>query len=175
MVLYVKAAHIVFVVTWFAGLLYLVRLFVYQVEAEERPEVERDVLQDQFRIMQRRLWYGIAMPSMVLTTLTGLYLLHAFKYHTLGWMHLKLTFFVGLLVYHHICGRILRKLKNDVIKYSAAQLRAWHEVATLFLVSIVFLVVLKDAVNFVWGLAGFVVLEMGVVLGIRIYKRARGG
>tara|TARA_Y100000588_G_scaffold179816_1_gene193646 strand:+ start:61 stop:588 length:528 start_codon:yes stop_codon:yes gene_type:complete len=175
LVLYIKATHIVFIVTWFAGLFYLVRLFVYHVEAEERSKVERDVLQDQFRIMERRIWYGIAMPSMVVVTLTGLYLLHIFKYHTHLWMQLKLGFFVGLMIYHHICGHMLRQLKNDTVKYSSTQLRVWNEVATLFLVSIVFLVVLKDAMDFVWGVVGFVALAVLLMVGIRIYRTVRGG
>ena len=173
--LYAKALHIIFVVTWFAGLFYLVRLFVYHVEAEERLGDHRDALQDQFAIMERRLWYGIAMPSMVIATVTGLYLLHEFKYHTHLWMQLKLAFFVGLVIYHHICGRMMRQLNSGFTKYSSTQLRLWNEVATLFLVSIVFLVVLKDAMDFVWGLVGFVALAGVLMLAIRIFKTMRGG
>ncbi len=92
--LYWKALHIIFVVTWFAGLFYIVRLFIYDVEANEKENEVRDILQKQFRIMQRRLWYGITWPSAVITIITGLYLAYITNYYTSFWLMLKFGFVI---------------------------------------------------------------------------------
>jgi putative membrane protein len=170
--LYIKALHIIFVVAWFAGLFYMPRLLIYFVEANDRPEAEKRALQEQFALMQRRLWYGIAWPAAILTLLLGGYTWYLYQV-TPDWLIYKLVF-VGLLYLYHIwCHVIFKQQQNGKIRYSSLQLRAFNEGATVFLVSIVFLVVLKNALSMLWGLAGLVVFVTLLLLAIRIYKTLR--
>lgn len=174
--LYLKALHIIFVVTWFAGLFYIVRLFIYHVEAEKRTEIEKNILQTQYKIMEKRLWYGIAWPSMILTYIFGTWLAYdmfGYLFINQAWLVLKLAFVFGLTLYHYQCHFIFRQLQNDVVKYSSIQLRLWNELATLFLVSIVFIVVLKDSISFIWGIIGFILFALAIFLAVGIYKKAR--
>jgi putative membrane protein len=115
--LYLKAIHIIFVVSWMAGLFYIVRLFIYHVEANERPELERITLQKQFEIMQHKLWYIITTPAMVLSVLAGIGMIWL-NPALLGmnWMLVKLAFVLGLLIYHFICQNIINKLKRGVFQ-----------------------------------------------------------
>lgn len=173
-ILYIKALHIIFVVTWFAGLFYIVRLFIYDVETIDKPENERKILSAQFKIMQKRLWFGITWPSAVLTWIFGLWLVYTNPdFLKMPWFHIKLTFVVLLTLYHLSCGMILNQLKNGKCKYSSGQLRVWNEVATLFLVSIIFLVELQHALNWFWGLFGLLIFTMVLMLAIKIYKKVR--
>ena len=170
--LYIKALHIIFVVTWFAGLFYIVRLFVYHVEAEQKPADEKTILQNQFKIMERRLWYGITWPSMLGTVIFGgwmTYLQYGY-FFSQTWFWLKMAFVLGLLLYHFQCGRIYTQLKKGTINYSSLQLRIWNEAATLFLVSIVFIVVLKDTLSMIWGIAGLVVIAGILFRAIQLYR-----
>jgi putative membrane protein len=173
--LYVKSLHIIFVVTWFAGLFYIVRLFIYFAEAAEKPEPEKTILQNQFRIMQKRLWYGITWPSAILTLIFGTWMLYLYTgfQDIPGWLWLKIVFVAGLLFYHTSCHRIFKQQQNGIIKQTSTQLRIWNEVATLFLFAIVFLVVLKNTLDFLWGIIGLVVLGIILMLAIRIYKKLR--
>lgn len=172
--LYIKALHIIFVVTWFAGLFYIVRLFIYHVEAEEKPETEKNILQNQYKIMERRLWNIITAPSMILTVATGLYIAYEMHFFRMGWLHLKILLVILLMVYHFICLRILKRLLKDEIVYTSTNLRLWNEVATLLLVAIVFLVELKNSMSLVWGLGGLIVLAIIMMLAVRLYKKRRG-
>ena len=148
--LYYKALHIIFVVTWFAGLFYIVRLFIYHVEANQKNEPEKSILANQFQIMQKRLWFGITWPSMILTIVFGtLMIVETPGYLKLPYMHIKLGFVVLLIIYHFSCHAIFNQLKNGACKLSSFKLRIWNEVATLFLVCIVFLVVLKNTIDFI--------------------------
>ncbi|EJF09401.1 MULTISPECIES: CopD family protein [Pontibacter] len=173
--LYLKALHIIFVVTWFAGLFYIVRLFIYYAEAQEKPEPERSILQNQFSIMQKRLWYGITWPSAVLTLIFGTSIVITLGLYDPfpGWLIWKLAFVAGLYAYHFLCHSIFKQQQSGIIKYSSTQLRIWNEVATVFLISIVFLVVLKSALSMVWGIVGLLVFSALLMLAIRIYKRTR--
>jgi putative membrane protein len=173
-IFYIKALHIIFVVTWFAGLFYIVRLFIYDVEANNKPALEKEILTTQFRIMQRRLWYGITWPSAVLTWVFGIWLvLNNIDFLKMPWFHVKLTAVVLLTLYHFSCGYILNQLKNNNCKYSSGQLRIWNEVATLFLVTIVFVVEVQHALNWVWGLVGLIGFAAILMLAIKIYKKLR--
>lgn len=173
-ILYIKALHIIFVVTWFAGLFYIVRLFIYDIEAQEKPELERNILTNQFRIMQKRLWFGITWPSAILTWIFGLWLLfNNIDFLKMPWFHVKLTAVVLLSLYHLSCGVILNQLKNNTCKYSSGQLRVWNEVATLFLVTIVFVVEIQHALNWIWGLIGLVVFSALLMIAIKMYKKVR--
>lgn len=170
--LYIKALHIIFVVTWFAGLFYLPRLLIYFVEAAEKPEPERSILQKQLALMQRRLWYGIAWPSAVLTLMLGLSTWALYKSFP-SWLLYKLLF-VGLLYLYHLwCHVIFRQQQKGILNYTSLQLRVINEVATVFLVAIVFLVVLKNALSMLWGLAGLFMFIVILLLAIRMYRRLR--
>ncbi|MBJ6119133.1 CopD family protein [Pontibacter sp. BT310] len=169
---YVKALHIIFVVTWFAGLFYIVRLFIYFAEAAEKPEPERTILQEQFKIMQKRLWYGITWPSAVLTLIFGLSMWNLYG-GTPNWLIWKICFVIGLYVYHFLCHAIFKQQQQGTLKYTSTQLRIWNEVATLFLISIVFLVVLKSSLSMLWGIIGLILFSAILMLAIRIYKRTR--
>ncbi len=172
--LYLKALHIIFVVSWMAGLFYIVRLFVYHVEANERPEQERVVLQKQFAIMQYKLWYFITTPAMVLALLAGAGMVYLSPdLLSQGWMQVKLAFVAGLLVYHFICQNILKQLKQEIYKWTSTQLRIWNELATIFLVAIVFTVVLKSAIHWVYGLAGLILFSMIIMSAVKIYRYYR--
>lgn len=171
--LYAKATHLVFVVTWFAGLFYVVRLFIYHTEAQEAASPKREILSDQYRLMTRRLWVMITVPSMVLTLLTGSYLLILTQAWTYDWMWVKFTLLGGLLGYHFVCGYLVRKLADGVFPFTGFQLRLWNEGATVLLVGIVFVVVLKHSLSWLWGLAGLVFLSVALLVAIRLYRRYR--
>lgn len=172
---YIKALHIIFVVTWFAGLFYIVRLFIYFAEAQEKPEPERSILQNQFRIMQKRLWYGITWPSAILTLIFGFSIVVTLRLYDPfpSWLVWKLAFVLGLYIYHFLCHSIFKQQQQGIIRYSSTQLRIWNEVATVFLIAIVFLVVLKNALSMVWGIVGLLLFSALLMLAIRIYKRVR--
>lgn len=172
--LYLKAVHIIFVVTWFAGLFYMPRLFVYITETHDKPEPEKSILLKQLKMMASRLWYGITWPSAIVTLGLGASLIiNQPEWLRHGFMHIKLTLVFFLYIYHFSLHYLFNQLKRDVVKYSAQQLRFWNEVATLFLISIVFLIVLKSALSMVWGLAGLLVITFLIVMGIRMYKKYR--
>lgn len=172
---YIKALHIIFIVTWFAGLFYIVRLFIYQVEANKKDEPDRGILVNQFRIMQKRLWYGITWPSAILATVFGLWMLfmNFTVYIAQPWMLLKLIFVGGLWLYQVQCHVIFSQQKKNIYKMSSLKLRLWNELATLFLFAIVFLVVLKSSGNLVWTLLALFLLSGFVFLAVFIYKRQR--
>jgi len=171
---YILSIHIIFVVCWMAGLFYMVRLFIYHTEAQEKPEPDRTILSKQFEIMERKLWYIITVPSMFIVLAAGITLLClAPVWLQQPWMHIKLGFVIGLIVYHYICQNKMKQMAAGTYKWTSTQLRLWNEVATLFLFAIVFLVVLKDAVNWIYGLVGLVGLAVVLMLAVKLYKRAR--
>jgi protoporphyrinogen IX oxidase len=172
MYFYIKALHIVFIVTWFAGLFYIVRLFIYNTEANEKGEPERSILQQQFGIMIKRLWLGITWPSAVLTLVFGpwvWWILHA----TPQWLTVKLAFVVGLYIYHFTLHALYKQQLRGIFKYSSQQLRIWNEVATIFLVAIVMLATVKQSLSAVWGLVGLVGFIIVLMSAIKIYKAVR--
>ena len=172
--LYFKSLHLIFVVSWMAGLFYIVRLFIYHTEANERPEAERTILQRQFELMESKLWNIITTPAMLLAVLAGLgmiYLNPALL--EMDWMLVKLGFVLGLLVYHFLCQRMMNQLKRGVFYFSSTQLRIWNEVATIFLVAIVFTVVLKSAIDWIYGLIGLILFSILIMSAVKIYKYYR--
>jgi protoporphyrinogen IX oxidase len=172
--LYLKAVHIIFIVTWFAGLFYMPRLLIYITEAHEKSEPEKSILIKQFKIMASRLWFGITWPSAIITLIMGTsMLINQPHWLQSGFMHIKLGLVLFLYLYHFSLQHIFNALKKDVVKYTSQQLRIWNEVATLFLISIVFIIVLKDAFSMLWGIAGLLVVTMLIMIGIRIYKKLR--
>lgn len=172
--LYVKALHIIFVVTWFAGLFYIVRLFIYHTEAEKCAEPEKSILQKQYKLMEKRLWYGITWPSMILTILFGTWMVILNPYWlSNAFFILKLAFVTGLILYHMHSHTIFKRLQRDEVKNTSMGLRIWNEVATVFLVAIVFLIVLKSNTGFIYGMLGLVLFSAALVLAIKLYKRSR--
>lgn len=138
--LWVKAFHIIFVITWFAALFYLPRLFVYHAMCDDKTGSER------FKIMERKLYRGIMTPSAVLTVLFGLWLLSFYSYEqlmTMYWLHAKLTLVLLLLVYHGYCGRLLRQFSNDSNQRSHIFYRWFNELPVFILLAVVILVVVK--------------------------------
>ncbi|MFD2202178.1 CopD family protein [Shivajiella indica] len=171
---YLKALHIIFIVTWFAGLFYIVRLFIYQVEALEKPESERIILSPYLNLMARRLWYIITWPSAILTLIFGFWVLYfRWGYMQLGFMQAKLGFVLLLYIYHFICHKIFKDLQNGKAKWTSSQLRMWNEVATVLLFAIIFLIVLKSLISVVWGIVGLIGLSLLMMLGIKWYKKVR--
>jgi putative membrane protein len=174
-ILYIKALHIIFVVSWFAGLLYIIRLFIYHTEAESKPEIERLAIQGQLKIMENRLWNIITWPAGILATIFGYWLVIEFNYWNQPWMMVKLILTTLLWVYHIITHVIYRRLQNDSVSWTSTQLRIWNEVATLWLVTIVFVVILKGTLDWIYGTLGFFLIGIMLMLGIKIYKKLRKG
>ncbi|MGS2762544.1 CopD family protein [Sinomicrobium sp. M5D2P9] len=172
---YIKSLHLIFVITWFAGLFYIPRLFVYQVEAFRKPSPEKEILGKQLKIMARRLWYIITWPSAVLAVIFAVWLLFLYpSWLKMGWMHVKLFFVFLLIVYHLKTHQIFKQLQNDEAgKYSSGFMRIWNEGATILLFAIVFLVILKNSINWIFGVLGIIVLGILLMLGMRLYKRIR--
>jgi protoporphyrinogen IX oxidase len=180
--IYILPLHIIFVVTWFAGLFYIVRLFIYHTEADKKPEPEKSILQAQYKIMERRLWYGITWPSMILTYIFGTTLLYYYYgLHIPPWLLVKLTFVFGLTLYHFQNHALYRRLSKNRITWTSFQLRLWNELATVFLVAIIFIVILGDGhhefggdtVSPIWGVIGFLLFAFLLWGAVMIYKKAR--
>lgn len=169
---YIKALHIIFIVTWFSGLFYIVRLFIYNTEAGEKEETEKNILRNQFSIMIRRLWMGITWPSAVLTLIFGSWMLSMYN-GIPHWLWLKLLFVAGLYLYHFSLEHIFRQQMKGIFRYSSSQLRIWNEVATVFLIAIVMLVVVKQGISLLWGLTGLILIVIILMSAIRIYKLIR--
>lgn len=172
--LHFKALHIIFVVSWFAGLFYMPRLFVYHTEALQKPDLERNVLFGQFAKMEKLLWNAIMTPACWLTLLFGsimIYLNPAWLDQ--GWMQLKLAFVGGLLIYHFYTLKILLELRQEKFRFTSFQLRLFNEIATIFLFSIVFLVVLKNTVDWLYGVLGLVAFAIIIMTAVRIVKAVR--
>jgi protoporphyrinogen IX oxidase len=169
---YVKALHIIFIITWFSGLFYIVRLFIYNREAADKPEPEKSILQKQFAIMIRRLWMGITWPSAILTLIFGIWMLYLYG-SIPTWLMLKLFFVAGLYLYHFSLQHIYSSQVKGIFKYSSQQLRIWNELATIFLLSIIMLVVVKESMSLVWGITGLVAFIIILMSAIKIYKLMR--
>ncbi len=171
---YIKALHLIFVITWFAGLFYMPRLFVYHIEASHKPEPDRSILSTQLKLMSRRLWYIITWPSAVLATFFAAWLLWLMpQWLSQQWMLIKLVFVALLVAYHLKTHLIFIAFSKDQIRYSSSAMRLWNEGATLILFAIIFLVMLRNSMGWVFGVLGLVGLSVLLLLGIRFYKRVR--
>lgn len=174
MYLYLKALHIIFVITWFAGLFYIVRLFIYHTEAFAKDEPDKTILSNQLALMTKKLWFIITWPSAVLTIIfgTSLIILQP-SWLQQSFMHIKLTFVLGLVLYHLACHKIYKQLQASVVKHTSLKLRIFNEIATLLLFAIIFLIVLKNEINWIWGTAGLISFAVILMIALRIYKKAR--
>lgn len=167
-----KAFHIIGVVVWFAGLFYMVRLFVYHAEASQEPEPAKSILKNQYEIMEKRLYNIITTPGMVVTVVMAIGLLTT-EPEVLkdGWLHIKLGFVAALLVYHFYCGRIMRQLAADKFNWSGQQFRAFNELPTIFLLVIVLLAVFKN--NLPTDITAWLIFGMILVMTVTIHLYAK--
>ena len=172
MYFYIKALHIIFIVTWFSGMFYIVRLFIYLREAQDRPDVEKQILSAQFSIMIKRLWLGITWPSAILTIIFGGWM--GYLYGSIPqWLGIKLGFVSALYAYQFSLQRIYTDQLKGIFTLTSQQLRLWNEVATIFLIAIVMLVSVKQSMSLVWGLVGLITFILLITSGIKIYKILR--
>jgi len=171
---YIKSLHLIFVITWFAGLFYIPRLFIYQIEAYNKRSPEKEILGEQLKLMAKRLWTIITWPSAILAVIFAIWLLILQpSWLSQSWMHVKLLFVVLLIIYHLKTHQIFHQLQKDYVRYSSSFMRIWNEGATLFLFAIVFLAIMKNSINWIFGVLGIVLLSGLLMLGIRLYKRIR--
>jgi protoporphyrinogen IX oxidase len=176
---YIKALHIIFIVTWFAGMFYMPRLFIYSTEAGDQPEPAKSILRGQFAIMKRRLWYGITWPSAILTIFLGIWVMvlgnwHQQVFEKAGeWLLVKLIFVALLYAYFGSLHHIFRQQHKGNYKYSSNQLRIWNEVATVLLFAIIMLVVVKQSISLAYGLGALFALIAVLMVAIRLYRKSR--
>lgn len=169
-----KALHIIFIVTWFAGLFYVPRIFIYQIEAFDKPEPEQTAVQNQLKIMARRLWYIITWPSAVLTLIFGGWILYTQpSWLEMPFMHVKLTFVALLYGYHWSLHVLFKGLQEGRCRFSSQQIRIWNEVATIILISVVFIIVKKDQLSWIWGTLGILGTAVLLMIAIQLYKKIR--
>lgn len=172
--LFFKSFHIIGFVAWFAGLFYLVRMFVYFAEADEQPENIRVSWKKQLILMQERVYSIISTPAMVITWVFGISMLVVNPaWLSQPWMHLKLTLLLLLVGYHFYCKRIIGQNKADKNTVTAFQFRLINELPTLFLVAIVLLAVLKNIVNFLYLFLGVLAFGMILFVSAKAYKNYR--
>lgn len=172
--LYLKALHIIFIVCWFAGLFYIVRLFVYYAEAQTQLEPKKEILSEQLRLMTERLWYIITWPAAILATAFGIGLLVVMP-HFLSqpWMHVKLLFVLLLFIYHIKCQQFVSQISKNKLWKTSNFFRLWNEGATVILFAVVFLVILKNAINWIFGVIGILCFIFLLMLGYKLYKKLR--
>lgn len=171
----IKALHIIFMVSWFAGLFYIVRLFIYHTEAEQLPKPDKGILQKQYKLMAKRLWYIITWPAAILTAVFGFWLVYELNYWTQPWMQLKFGFLALLYTYHFVNHSIFKNLQKDIIKWSSFKLRLWNEGATLLLFAIVFIVTVGKYSLDKWyyGMVGIAILGGLFFIIAKAYKKKR--
>lgn len=171
---YIKSLHLIFVITWFAGLFYIVRLFVYHIEANDKPSPEKEILTEQYKLMSYRLWYIITWPSAVLAVIFAITLLVLMPgWLKEDWMHVKLGFVFLLILYQLKCHQIFKQLQRGEVKYTTGFMRLWNEGATIILFAVVFLVIMKNAINWIYGVVGIILFSILLMLGYKFYKRIR--
>lgn len=168
--LVVKSLHIVSFVSWFAALLYGVRLFVYHAEALAKGGESARVLHPQLSLMSRRLWRAIGNPAMIATVVFGTWLMILIEAWKQPWFHLKLLLLAGLFAYHGYLSRIRKQLETQQYAGGSVRLRVLNELGTVFLVMIVFAAVTKSIVASLWALGGFLALA-AVIMGALWLRR----
>ncbi|WP_299776660.1 CopD family protein [uncultured Formosa sp.] len=171
---YIKSLHLIFVITWFAGLFYIPRLFVYQIESFHKPSPDKEILGTQLKLMTRRLWNIITWPSAILATIFAIWLLILMPaWLQQPWMHVKLGFVILLFIYHLKTHQYFKQLQRDDVRKSSSYMRLWNEGATFILFAVVFLVILKSTFNWIFGVVGIFLLGVLIMLGFKVYKRIR--
>jgi putative membrane protein len=169
-----KALHLIGIVVWFAGLFYLVRLFVYHAEAREQPEPAQTILKKQYELMEKRLYNIITTPGMAVTVAMALGLIYTEPgILKSGWLHIKLSFVALLLIYHFYCGRIMRQLAKGECQWTGQQFRALNEAPTILLVVIVLLAVFKNNLPLDATTWLIVALVIAMAASIQLYAKKR--
>ncbi|EDX76437.1 conserved hypothetical protein TIGR00701 [Coleofasciculus chthonoplastes PCC 7420] len=169
-----KAFHLIGIVVWFAGLFYLVRLFVYHAEASQETEPAQTILKNQYQIMEKRLYNIITTPGMVVTVAMAIGLLTTEpEVLKSGWMHAKLGFVLVLLAYHFYCGRLMRRLASGDCQWTGQQFRALNEAPTVLLVAIVLLAVFKNSLPTDITAWGIFALVIAMAASIQLYAKKR--
>lgn len=175
----IKAIHLIFMVSYFAGIFYLVRLFVYYKDTDEFEEVKKKVLREQYVFMARRLWNIITVPAGVIMLASGLTMIFLnFGLMKTPWFHLKLTFLVGLALYHYWCWKRVLQLKSldgDEMPLKNLKLRQANEIATFILFLVIFTVILKSLVIEYWWqlITGFVVLVVLIMGTVKLVNKRK--
>ncbi|GJM35017.1 MAG: membrane protein [Saprospiraceae bacterium] len=176
MLLFFKALHIVGFVAWFAGLFYLVRIFVYHVEAMDKSQPERDILVHQFQQMEWRVYKIIINPAMMITWVAGLIMLylHGLEWLKVNyWMHAKLPLLFLLIGYQLWCKRLIVRLEKGEKALTSFQFRLANELPTLFLLTIVLLAVFRNSLNFFYAFFGILGFGFALFLAAKAYKQFR--
>lgn len=171
-----KSLHIVGFVAWFAGLFYLVRMFVYHREAHDEVQPKRDILTQQFHLMEQRVYKIICNPAMMLTWICGLAMIFLYGWEWFkvnSWLHIKLVLLLGLTYYHLWCKKMIIKLEKGDFSMSSHRWRLLNEVPTVFLLAIVLLAVYRNALDFAYALAGIMGFMILLMMGVRAYRKAR--
>jgi len=174
--LFFKALHVFGFVSWFAGLFYLVRIFVYHSEAMEKPEPDRSILIKEFNAMQWRVYKIICTPGMIITWICGLAMLYIHGIEWLkvnSWMHVKLSILFLMLIYHFHAKTVIVKLEKGGNHFSSFQFRLWNELPTLFLLSIALLAVYRNTLNFLYAFLGLLLFAFSLVFAARTYRSYR--
>ena len=173
-IFYLKAFHIVGFVAWFAGLFYLIRIFVYHREALDKSEPERQILSQQFQIMEQRVFNLICQPAMIFTWTCGIAMLILNPaYLEQSWIHVKLLFLVLLTIFHYYNKRFLGQLKNGTQQLEAFHFRVMNEVPTIFLLTIVLLAVFRNNINYLYLSFGVLLFIVMIAWGIIAYRKKR--
>lgn len=169
-----KAFHLIGVVVWFAGLFYLVRLFVYHAEANQEPEPAQSILKKQYELMELRLYNIITTPGMIVTVVMAIGLISTEpEILKSGWLHIKLAMVLLLIGYHHYCKRLMKQLAKGECQWTGQQFRALNEAPTVLLVVIVLLAVFKNNLPLdltTWLIAALVI---SMAVSIQLYAKKR--
>ncbi len=169
-----KSFHLIGVVVWFAGLFYLVRLFVYHAEASQQSEPAQTILKNQYEIMEKRLYNIITTPGMVVTVAMAIGLITTEpEILKSGWLHIKLALVAILLIYHFYCGQIMKQLEKGECKWTGQQFRALNEAPTVLLVAIVLLAVFKNSLPLDMTTWLIFALILAMAAAIQLYAKKR--
>lgn len=172
----IKSLHIIFIVSWFAGLFYLVRLFIYTREAQDKSEPEKTILTEQLLLMQKKLLNIITFPAMFLSIIFGIWLLfYSPSFLFQSWMLSKLVFVVVLLIYQWYAYKIYKQQSAFNFKHNSFFLRIYNEIATVLLIAIVFLAVFKTNTDYTRYFITLVLFVVLIVTFIFIYNKKRNG
>jgi len=175
----IKALHIVFMVSYFAGIFYLVRIFVYYKDTDTFQDEKKKILREQYAFMARRLWNIITVPAGIIMTVCGLTMIFLnFGLMKMPWFHLKLTFLIGLAIYHYWCWKKVKQivaLNGNTLQTPNLKLRQANEVATFILFLVVFTVILKSQVIEYWWqlITGFFVLVFLIMMTVKLVNKGK--
>lgn len=171
-----KSLHIVGFVAWFAGLFYLVRIFVYHAEALDMDGPKKDILTQQYHLMEERVYHIICNPAMIITWVCGTIMICIYGWEWFVasyWLHAKIFLLILLTGYHHRNKSIIKKLAAGEKVMSSEKFRMYNEVPTLFLLTIVLLAVFKNNLNFVYALGAILLVGVLLMIAIKQYKKYR--